>query len=265
MWVDSHCHLDFPELAHDLEGVLSRARGAGVAALQTISTKLGEFPRVRALAEAHEDVWCSVGIHPHHVAEEPPASVGRLVELAAHAKVIGIGESGLDFHYDRSPRPLQEQSFRTHIAAARASGLPVIVHSRGADEATLRVLADEMEQGPFCGVIHCFSTTRRLALGAIGLGFYVSLAGIVTFKNAEELRAVVRELPLEHLLIETDAPYLAPVPMRGKTNEPAFLVHTGERLSALLKVPLDALAQATTTNFFRLFTKARPPLGAALR
>ncbi len=262
MLVDSHCHLDFPELAGNLDGVLARARAAGVGTVQTISTRLTEFERVRAIAEGREDVWCSAGIHPHHVAEEPRASAEALAGLAAHPKVVGIGETGLDFHYERSPRIDQEASFREHIAAARETGLPVIVHSRAADAATLRVLEDEMGKGAFSGVIHCFSTGRELAEGALALGLYVSLAGIVTFKNAEALRAVARELPPERLLIETDAPYLAPVPKRGKTNEPAFLVHTAAHLAGLLGLAVEAFAETTSANFFRLFAKARPPAGA---
>lgn len=263
MLVDSHCHLDFPELAGDLDGVLARARAAGVLALQTISTRLTEFARVRAIANEHEDVWCSVGIHPHHVAEEPPACAETLAALAKHPKVIGIGETGLDFHYKRSPREAQETSFRIHIAAAREAGLPVVVHSRGADEETLRILDEEMGKGAFAGVIHCFSTGRGLAEGALALGLHLSLAGIVTFKNAEELRAVARDLPPERLLIETDAPYLAPVPKRGQSNEPAFLVHTAERLAGLVGLSPEALGEATSANFFRLFAKARPPAGWA--
>jgi len=253
MLVDSHCHLDYAEPAERPE-ILARARRAGVRTLLTIGTKLAEFEMVRAIAEADPDIWCSVGVHPHEAAAEPDADAARLVALADHPKVVGIGESGLDFYYEHSPRERQAELFRAHAAASRETGLPLIVHTRDADPETIRILREER---PPAGVIHCFSTGRALAEAALELGLYISLSGIVTFKNAEPLRAIARDLPLDRLLIETDAPYLAPVPLRGKRNEPAFIVHTANAVAALKGITAEALAQQTSDNFFRLFTKAR--------
>ena len=258
MLVDSHCHLDFPDFGDDLDGVLARAAQAGVGTLQTICTRVTQFDAVRGLAEAHERVWCSVGIHPHHVAEEPEVSADHLVRMADHPKVIGIGETGLDFHYDNSPRPQQEASFRQHIAAARETGLPLIVHTRSADNDTCRILREEAGKGAFPGVIHCFSAGRAVAETALEIGLYVSFSGILTFKNAEEVRAVACDVPVDRLLVETDAPYLAPIPHRGRRNEPAHVVHTAARLAELKGLDDAELAQATTANFFRLFSKAIP-------
>ena len=258
MLVDSHCHLDFPDFVDDIEGVLARAAEAGVGTLQTICTRVTHFDPVRALAEAHERIWCSVGIHPHHVAEEPETSADHLVRMAEHPKVIGIGETGLDFHYDNSPRPQQEASFRQHIGAARATGLPLIVHTRSADEDTCRILREEAGKGAFPGVIHCFSAGAAVAETALAIGFHVSFSGILTFKKADEVRAVAREVPVDRLLVETDAPYLAPVPHRGRRNEPAHVVHTAARLAEIKGLDEAELARATTENFFRLFSKAAP-------
>ena len=255
MLVDSHCHLDYATPEERPE-ILARARRAGVATLLTIGTKIEEFPTVRAIAEADADVWCSVGVHPHEAAVESDQAIAGLVSLTQHPKVVGIGETGLDFHYEHSPRPRQETVFRAHCAASRETGLPLVVHTREADPETAEILAQEKPPG---GVIHCFSTGRQLAEKALELGFYISLSGIVTFKNAEELRGIARDIPLERLLIETDAPYLAPVPMRGKRNEPAFIVHTAALVAELKGVPLDELARVTSENFFRLFNKARWP------
>lgn len=255
MLVDSHCHLDFAR-PEERAGIVARARRAGVVTLLTISTKLSEFPAVRAIAEADPDIWCSVGIHPHEAAMEEGGDVESLAAHARHPKVIGIGESGLDFHYDHSPRDQQIAAFRQHARAARTAGVPLIVHSRGADAETVAVLEEE---GVASGVIHCFSTGRLLAERALALGLYVSLSGIVTFKNADELRGIVRDLPLDRVLVETDAPYLAPVPLRGKSNEPAFIVHTANFVAALKDVAPDEFARRTSENFFRLFAKAKPP------
>jgi len=224
----------------------------------TISTKITEFPAVRAIAEAEPDVWCSVGIHPHEAAAEPETSVSVLRDLAEHPRVIGIGETGLDFYYEHSPRDRQASTFRTHAEAARLSGLPIIVHTRDADFETAEILVEEAAKGGLTGVIHCFSTGRELAEKAIELDFMISLSGIVTFKNAEPLRQIVRDLPLDRLLVETDAPYLAPVPKRGKQNEPAFLVHTADEVAKLKGISSEELARRTTENFYRLFAKARP-------
>lgn len=257
MLVDSHCHLDYAKPEERPE-ILARARRAGVATLLTISTKLTEFPEVRGIAESDADVWCSVGVHPHEAAAED-AAAANLITLARHEKVVGIGETGLDFYYEHSPRERQAAVFRAHCAAARETGLPLIVHTRDADPETATILAEEKVPR---GVIHCFSSGRALAEKAVELGFYISLSGILTFKNAEHLRETVRALPLERLLVETDAPYLAPMPLRGKTNEPAFIVHTAARLAQLKGVEPAEVARATSENFLRLFAKARLPESA---
>ena len=258
MLVDSHCHLDYLPAGAERDAVIERARRAGIGAMLTISTKITEFPAVRAIAETTPDIWCSVGIHPHEAAAEPETGADTLAELARHPKVIGIGETGLDFYYEHSPRDRQAASFRAHAAAARATGLPLIVHTRDADPETAGILREEAGKGALTGVIHCFSTGRELAEQALEFGFYISVSGIVTFKNAEGLRAIVRDLPLDRILVETDAPYLAPVPMRGKPNEPGYMVHTAAQVAALKGISATDLALATTANFFRLFTKAQP-------
>jgi TatD DNase family protein len=255
--VDSHCHLDFPQLAGDLQGVLARAHAAGVGLFQTIGTRLSTFPTVRAIAEAHAPVYCSVGVHPHNVADEP-VTPEDLVERAGHAKVIGLGETGLDYFYDHAPRATQRAAFAAHIQAARTTALPLIVHSRDADDDIVEVLAAE-GGGEARGVIHCFSSDRAMARRCLDLGFVISFSGIVTFKNAEELRAVARMVPLDRMLVETDAPYLAPVPMRGRSNEPAFVAHTARLVAEQKGVAPETLAEATTATFLGLFTKARAP------
>jgi TatD DNase family protein len=252
--VDSHCHLDFPDFATERDGVIGRARAAGVDTMLTISTRLDQFEGVRAIAEAYDGIWCSVGAHPHEAADHATLIAEQLVALAAHPKVVGIGETGLDFHYDLSPRDIQEHVFRAHIAASRETGLPLIIHAREADREIARILEEER---PPPGVLHCFSSGRALAETAIALGFYVSISGIVTFRNAEELRAIVRDLPLDRLLVETDSPYLAPVPYRGKRNEPAFVAATAAAIAALKGIDLPCLTSVTRENFFRLFTRAR--------
>jgi TatD DNase family protein len=256
MLIDSHCHLDFPELTKDESGVLARARTAGVAGMLTIGTRLDQFERVRAIAERHDNVWCSVGVHPHEATEEGQRTPERLIEATRHPKVVGIGETGLDFYYEHSPREEQAESFRAHMAASRETGLPLIVHTRNADAETGDMLEEEYAKGAFPGLIHCFSSGRAVAERALALGLYISISGIVTFKAADELRAIVRDVPLDRLLVETDAPYLAPVPKRGKTNEPAFVTHTAAKVAELKGISLTELKAATTDNFFRLFTKA---------
>jgi TatD DNase family protein len=256
MLIDSHCHLDFPELTADEAGVLARAKTAGVGGMLTIGTRLDQFERVRAIAERHDNIWCSVGVHPHEAQDEGQRAPDRLIEATKHPKVVGIGETGLDFHYDHSPRDQQIESFRTHIDAARQTGLPLIVHTRNADSETGDILEDEYGKGAFPGLIHCFSSGPEVARRALALGFYISISGIVTFKAAEELRTIVRDLPLDRLLVETDAPYLAPIPKRGKTNEPAFVAHTAAKVAELKGVSLAELEAATTENFFKLFAKA---------
>lgn len=255
--VDSHCHLDFPEYAGKLDEVVARARAAGVGACVTIGTELSRFPGVRAVAERFDDVWCSVGIHPHEAEKELLSDAELLLAETGHPKVVGIGETGLDYFYEHSPREKQVANFRAHIAAARQSGLPVIVHTRDADDDTIKVLEEEMGKGAFTGLIHCFTGTQKLADAALKLGLYISISGIATFKNSVALREVIKTVPLERLLVETDAPFLAPVPNRGKTNEPAFVVHTAKLVAELKGIGEEELARATSENFFRLFAKVK--------
>ncbi|MSO98926.1 MAG: TatD family deoxyribonuclease [Rhodospirillaceae bacterium] len=258
--VDSHCHLDFPELAAEQDAVVARARAAGVGHFLTICTHVTRAESIRAIAEKYPDISCTVGIHPHEAGKEPAVDVARLLNLADHAKVVGFGETGLDFFYEHSPRADQDRSFRVHLAAAREAKLPVVIHTRDADAETAQTIKDEMGKGVFTGLIHCFSSGRELAETALGFGLYISFSGIVTFKKAEALREVVKVVPLDRILVETDAPYLAPVPHRGKTNEPAFVAHTAALVAELKGISRDELAAATTANFFRLFTKAKATL-----
>ena len=262
MLVDSHCHLDFDVFDEDRSETIQRARDAGVAAMVTICTRVTKFEEISAIAETDDNIWCSVGIHPHQAEEEPVVTVEDLVSRAAHPKVIAIGETGLDYYYDNSPRELQETSFRTHIAASRETGLPLIVHTRDADEDMAEILEDEMEKGAFPGVLHCFSSGRRLAERALDIGFYISLSGIVTFKNAQDLRDIVKDVPVDRILVETDAPFLAPIPNRGKRNEPAFVADTAARVAELKAMDNQALSAASTENFFRLFSKAKRPVNS---
>lgn len=262
MLVDSHCHLDFDSFDEDFDDVLVRARTAGVCTMVTICTRLSAFEEVRAIAEKDPDIYCSVGVHPHEAGEEGVETPAALIERAAHEKVVGIGETGLDYFYEHSPREAQATSFRAHIAAARETGLPLIVHTRDADDDTVAILREEHARGPFPGVIHCFTSSRALAEAALALGLYISLSGIVTFKSARDLQETARIVPLDRLLVETDAPYLAPVPKRGKRNEPAFVAHTAAFVAELRGETPERLAEATTDNFFRLFAKARRPVAA---
>jgi TatD DNase family protein len=259
MLVDSHCHLDFPEFAPELEAVVARAADAGVGTCVSIGTTLAKFPRVLAIAEQFPNVYCSVGIHPHEAKVEPLTDAAPLLERAQHEKVVGIGETGLDYYYKHSPREAQIANFRFHIATARELSLPLIVHTRDAQDDTIAILREEMERAPFTGLIHCFTGTRRLAEAAVDLGLYISASGIMTFKNSHELRGVLKDVPLDRLLVETDAPFLAPVPHRGKRNEPAFVAHTAAALAELKGVPAEDLARATTDNFFSLFARAARP------
>jgi TatD DNase family protein len=256
MLIDSHCHLDDPRLAEEGEAVLARAREAGVEFMLTISTTLSGFPALRAIAERHPQVFCTVGVHPHEAAQETEASPETLIALSRHPRVAGIGETGLDYHYMNSPRAAQLALFRIHAAAARMSGLPLVVHSREAEDDTIAVLKEESRKGTLCGVFHCFAGSASLAEAALSLGFHISFSGILTFKGADGLRALAAELPLDRLLVETDAPYLAPVPHRGKRNEPAFVRHTAEALAKLRRLPLEEIGARTSENFRRLFTKA---------
>ncbi|HEY1637900.1 MAG TPA: TatD family hydrolase [Rhizomicrobium sp.] len=259
MLVDSHCHLDFPEFAPELDAVVQRAREVDVRVCVTIGTTLAKFPNVLAVAEQFDNIWCSVGVHPHEAKVEPLADSAPLLERAQNPKVAGIGETGLDYYYGHSPREMQIANFRAHIAAARELKLPLIVHTRDAEDDTIAILQDEMGQGAFTGLIHCFTGTQALAEAALALGFCISASGIATFKKSEALRDVLKTVPLDRLLVETDAPYLAPMPHRGKRNEPAFVTHTAAMLAELKGVSFDELAAATTDNFFRLFTRAQRP------
>ena len=257
-FVDSHCHLTYGTLAKDVEGVVERARAVGVAGMLTISTKLETFPEVLAVAERFANVWASVGTHPHHAeAEADEVTTERLMELAAHPKVVAIGEAGLDYFYDRSPRAVQQEVFRRHIAAARQTGLPLVIHTREAEDDTAAILTEEMASGAFPFVMHCFSSAPWLAEKALELGGYVSFSGIVTFRKGEEVRAAAELTPLERLLVETDAPFLAPEPYRGRICEPAHTAVTLRYLADLKRVPVEELARITRENFFRLFAKAR--------
>jgi TatD DNase family protein len=255
MLVDSHCHLDFPELAADLSGVLVRADAAGVGLMVTISTRVRQFNALKDLVEAHDNVFCSIGTHPHNAAEEPDIMIEELVELARHPKVVAIGEAGLDYHYNHSPRDVQKKSFRTHIAAARETGLPLVIHAREADADIARMLEEETARGAFPFVLHCFTGGADLAHRGLALGGYISFSGVVTFKNAEALRDIALGVPSDRILVETDAPYLAPEPFRGRTNEPAYVVRTAARLAALRGISEAEMARLTTDNFFRLFKK----------
>jgi TatD DNase family protein len=256
MLIDSHCHLDFPDLAGRVGDVLAAARDAGVGRVVTISTHVARYEVYRALAEAHDTIFFTVGTHPHNAALEPDVPAERLVALSGHPRCIAIGEAGLDFFYDRAPRDIQEQVFRTHIAAARATGLPLIIHARDADREMIRILEDEMKTGAYSAVLHCFSSGRDLARTGVELGFYVSFSGILTFRNSEEIRSIAAEIPADRLLVETDAPYLAPVPHRGHTNEPAYVTETARVLASVIGVSADEVARITTANFYRLFQKA---------
>jgi TatD DNase family protein len=255
MFTDSHCHLNYKGLVEDQQGVLARARAAGVEAMLNISTRESEWDDVIAVAEREGDVWASVGIHPHEADAHPDVQTATLVERARHRRVVGIGESGLDFYYDHSDRDQQRASFRAHIAAARETGLPVIVHTRDAEEDTAAILSDEMGKGAFTGVIHCFTASADFARKALDLGLFISLSGIVTFKNARDLQETAKSIPLDRLLIETDSPFLAPVPHRGKPCEPAFVADTGRFVAALRGMPVEELAALTSANFRTLFAK----------
>lgn len=256
MFIDSHCHLNYPGLAEDRQGALARARAAGVSGMLGISTKRREWGDVIAIAEREPDVWASVGIHPHEADAHPEVDAAKLVEAARHPRVIAIGETGLDYYYDHSDRAQQQASFRAHIAAARATGLPLIVHTREAETDTASILREEMGKGAYPGVIHCFTASHDFAEQALALGFYISLSGIVTFKNARDLQDSAKLIPLDRLLIETDAPFLAPVPVRGRPCEPAFVAHTAKFVAELRDMAVEDLAAATTDNFFTLFQKA---------
>ncbi len=259
MLVDSHCHLDFPDFAEERAAIVARALAAGIGRMVTISTRVKKFLQMLEIAESFDEVYCSVGTHPHNAAEELDVTREALARLSAHRKVVAIGEAGLDYFYDHAPRDAQAQGFRTHIAAARETGLPLVIHARDADSDVADILEDETGKGAFPFVLHCFSSGRRLAEIGVALGGYVSFSGIVTFKNSDELRAIAADVPHDRLLVETDAPYLAPVPFRGKRNEPAYVAHTAKVLAETIGVSEADIAAITTHNFFRLFSKMPRP------
>ena len=253
--VDSHCHLDFPDFAPELDAVIDRARQAGLVRLVTICTRVRKFAQILAVAEAYEDVYCSVGTHPHNAHEELDVTVEELIDLTNHPKVVAIGEAGLDYFYKKDHAAAQAEGLRNHIAAARHTGLPIVIHSRDADDDMAAILREETEQGEFPFVLHCFSSGRDLALCGVELGGYVSLSGIAAFKRSEELRAIAAEVPRDRLLVETDAPYLAPPPYRGKRNEPAYVAYTAAIIAESLSETPEDFAAQTTENFYRLFNK----------
>ena len=258
MLVDSHCHLNYKGLAEQQSQVLERARLAGVTAMLNIATRESEWEDVLAVAEQHADVWASVGIHPHDADHHAHIDVEKLVARAGHPRVIGIGETGLDYYYDKSDRLRQQDSFRSHLVAAHRTGLPVIVHTRDAEDDTYQLLKEMMEEGGYMGVIHCFTASQDFADKALDLGLYISISGIVTFKNAQDLQAAAKTVPADRLLIETDAPFLAPVPHRGKLGEPGYVADTARFLAHLRSEDEAELRQKTAQNFYDLFTKAKP-------
>jgi TatD DNase family protein len=257
--IDSHCHLDFEGLTERLPEVLANADAAGVGLMVSISTRVRKFEQLLRIAEENANVFCTVGTHPHHAHEELDVTITDLVEIAKHPKVVGIGEAGLDYHYDLSPRAAQEQGFRSHIAAARETGLPLVIHAREADDDVANILEEEMKKGTFKTLLHCFTSSMELAQRGLAIGAYVSFSGILTYKSAENLRTVAAEVPMDRLLVETDSPYLAPVPHRGKSNEPAFIVRTLQQLAAVKGVTAVDMAKTTNNNFFRLFSKVPLP------
>jgi TatD DNase family protein len=263
MLVDSHCHLDFPDFASELDDVVARARAAGVGRIVTISTRVKKHAQIIAIADKFPDVFCSVGTHPHNAHEELDIDAKALIDIAKHPKVVAIGEAGLDYHYDNSPRDAQAAGLRQHIAAARESGLPLIIHSRDCDADMARILQEETGKGAFPAVLHCFTGGRDLAFAAVELGHYVSFTGILTFKRSDDLRAIAAALPADRILVETDAPYLAPLPYRGKRNEPSYVAETAKMLARTRAVSLEAIALQTSENFFRLFNKVPRTLASA--
>ena len=263
MLVDSHCHLDFPDFADDLDGIIARADAAGVGRIVTISTRVKRLAGLLAITEKFPNVYCSVGTHPHHADEEDGIAADELIELTRHPKVVALGEAGLDNFYENGSPEAQERGFRAHIAAARATGLPLVIHTREADEACGRILEDEMAKGRFRAVLHCYTGGRELAMKAIALGLSISFTGILTFKKSLALRELAAELPADRIMVETDAPYLAPGKFRGKRNEPAYVVEIAKVLAEARGVSLQEISAQTTANFFRLFSKVPPPVKAA--
>ncbi len=264
MLVDSHCHLDFPDFADDLDAIVKRAETAGVGRIVTISTRVRKLGTLLAITDRFPNVYCSVGTHPHNADEEDGITSDELIALTKHAKVVALGEAGLDNHYTDGSPAAQERGFRAHIAAARATGLPLVIHTREADARCGEILEEEIAKGPFKAVLHCYTGGRDLAMKAIGLGLSISFTGILTFKNSQAIRDIAAELPADRIMVETDAPYLAPGKYRGKRNEPSFVTETARVLAETRGVSVDELARQTTENFFRLFDKVpRPDAKAA--
>lgn len=255
MLIDTHCHLDFPDFAGNVPALIARAQAAGVGRMVTISTHVARADVYRGLAETHPEVYFTIGTHPHNAALEPDVTTGQLVALSNHPKCVGIGEAGLDYHYDKSPRDVQAASFRTHIAAARETGLPLVIHARAADDDMIAILEEEHAKGAFPAILHCFSSGAELARRGLALGLFLSFSGILTFKNSQDIRDIAATAPLDRLLVETDAPYLAPMPHRGKRNEPAFVVNTARVLAEVKGVTEAEMAAITTANALRLFSK----------
>ncbi|MDY4841414.1 MAG: TatD family hydrolase [Alphaproteobacteria bacterium] len=256
MLIDSHCHLDFNDFEEDFEDILARARENGVTTMLNAGNNIGELDNQLKISEKYPFIYTAVGVHPHNAAEYPNVKAEDFVEKSGHKKIVGIGECGLDYYYDYSPKDIQQKVFIEQIKAAQQTSLPLIVHTRDADDDTISILGDYYKKAPFTGEIHCFSTSKKLADFALSIGFYISASGIITFNRSAELREIFREIPTERLLVETDSPFLAPIPLRGRRNEPSFVVHTAEKLAQLKDIPFEKLAQITSDNFYRLFRKA---------
>lgn len=260
MLVDSHCHLDYKDLSNDINNIVERANSNNIGAMVTICTNISSFSSVKEITQKFDNIYCSVGVHPHAASEEGQKNPEELIEHSKYKKVVGIGETGLDYYYEFSAKEDQRANFLVHIEAARKTGLPLIVHSRDADQEMIDLLQREYTKEPFMGVMHCFSSSRQLAEAALDIGFYISFSGIITFKNADELRLIAKDIPINRILIETDSPFLAPIPNRGKPNEPSFLIHTAKTLAEIKEVSYDNLSDITTENFFNLFKRAKSVL-----
>lgn len=256
MLVDSHCHLDYSDLSNDIDNIVERAKLNNIGTMVSICTNISNFSSVKEISQRFDNIYCSVGVHPHAASEEGQRSPNKIIEYCEYKKVIGIGETGLDYYYEFSTKKDQKSNFLVHIQAARETGLPLIIHSRDADEEMIDLLESEYMKEPFLGVMHCFSSSKELAVAALNIGFYISFSGIITFKKADDLRLIAKEVPINKILIETDAPYLAPVPNRGKGNEPSFLIHTAKKLAEIKEVSYEHLSEITTSNFFKLFKRA---------
>ena len=257
MLVDSHCHLDYKDFSDDINNVVKRAEMNNIGTMVTICTNISSFASVKEISQRFDNIYCSIGVHPHAASKEGQKSPDKLIEHCEYNKIIGIGETGLDYYYDYSTKEDQKSNFLVHIDAARKTGLPLIIHSRDDDEEMIDLLQTEYTKDPFLGVMHCFSSSRELAEAALNIGFYISFSGIITFKKADELRLIAREVPINKILIETDAPFLAPTPNRGKRNEPSFLIHTAKKLAEIKEINYEHLSEVTTNNFYRLFKRAK--------